>query len=83
MKDSEEYAKLSTQKASENYDGGNDFAQLYTKKNDAHFARVDLELNLYTADSNGVNEEASISNDDVASDMTHSCDQIPISLRNI
>ncbi|KAL3750729.1 hypothetical protein ACJRO7_011685 [Eucalyptus globulus] len=48
--------------------------------NDTHFARVDLDPNLYTIDPDNVNGEGNASNDDVASDMACLRDQIAMHL---
>ncbi|KAL3720048.1 hypothetical protein ACJRO7_004959 [Eucalyptus globulus] len=48
--------------------------------NDTHFARVDLDPNLYTIDPDNVNGEGNASNDDVASDMACLRDQITMHL---
>jgi hypothetical protein len=48
--------------------------------NDTHFARVDLDINLYTMDPGNVNGEGNASNDDVASDMARLRDQIVMNL---
>lgn len=50
--------------------------------NDKHFARVNLDPNLYMMDSD-VNEEGSTSNDDAASDMARVRHQIALSLENV